>query len=215
MTGEQRVIMTSDPNGAVSYAWSDGWTLSGISTETRRALGWTMRAFGVAWERVHEHDTSAFHTWTAAVEAVWWLVAIDEALDGQIGPRYRAVRDQDDDGRVMQGLRWLRHQHAHQVVVTGSGGPMVDAFGRDRPDGPEPGVALYLSPDYCWRTAEAICGEDGKDRADRAAYEAHVAGRPLQTPLLRASDWLNRAAVASGLGVLGIPTDSDDDPSVL
>lgn len=125
--------------------WEDGWRLS-ADDESLRGVRWCYRAMRAACSRCIGARKIAFDQWTAAVEAVWWAVALDDVLYGLHDDRYKVERSNTADGRTVLGLRWLRHQHTHEMVVTGHGGPKRSFIDPERG-----GPPFFISPDNRWR----------------------------------------------------------------
>lgn len=156
--------------------WTDGLAVATPESGRLRAMHWAHRAIRAAAARGEVDGDDAFATWTAAVEAVWWVAALDDLLDEIVGKTaYRAARAADDCGRVVLGLRWLRHLHIHEIAVTGTGGPK-------RPFFPPPGASyvLYISPFNQWLPAIALKPpENDQNLSLREDCDAVVAGLPL------------------------------------
>jgi len=113
------------------------------------------------------------------------------------------------DGETVVGLRWLRHQHAHRIVVTGHGGAKRDFFG---PTGFGP--PFYISQSNRWMQHSDI-PTDGRrpDRVTEGAYDARIAGYPLDAPIAEALKWFDTVFTAGGIDPY---LDADqEDPTVL
>jgi len=187
--------------------WSDGWQ---ADAEPRKvvALWWCLRAAEAGVHRaVQEYD--AFEVWTSAVEAVWWTVALDDGLREVCGTRYTRLVADSQEGQILKGVRWLRHRHAHEVMVTATGGPAGDFFGRDR--GQEGGPAYYLSPTTRWKASEDVYAPNDQQPQLRPFYAEHVGRRPLEDPIRDCIRWLAEVMNASGLHQPEPPR----DPTVL
>jgi len=167
-------------------------------------MHWAHRAIAAAADRGEVDRDDAFATLTAAVEAVWWVAALDDLLDEVVGKTaYRAARATDDCGRVVLGLRWLRHLHIHEIVVTGTGGPK-------RPFFPPPGASyvLYISPSNRWLPAIALKPpENDQHLSLREHYDTAVAGLPLSQATDRAVVWQDRIMSACGFPTYVEPDD--------
>ena len=50
----------------------------------------------------------------AAVEACMWATVLDERCEAS--PGYADRRDSDSEGRVLLGLRWVRHRGVHGAI---------------------------------------------------------------------------------------------------
>jgi hypothetical protein len=127
---------------------------------------------------------------TSAVDFTNWACALEERLretapKGQ--PDFENRRDQDADGRILEGLRYVRDRHMHQVVVSAV---------RDSADffSSFPGE---LSAGIVWRSVNDIPEpadqwHRNKPRygAERTAYEDHLQNRPTWHGLRSALRWL-------------------------
>lgn len=185
--------------------WANGATPRQPDFDRLRGIGWARRALVAARSRCLQRADDGFETWTAAVEGVWWALALDDVLLATVGPAYRLAREVDPDGRVLQGLRWLRHRHAHEIVVTGAGGPKRDFF-----DGGPTGL-FYISPSNRWMPSDSIPAALDKSANLRPLYDETVAGRPLDWPLQQCIAWFDRVLDASGF----VPPADDVDRTVL
>jgi hypothetical protein len=117
---------------------------------------------------------------------------------------YRPARDADDCGRVVLGLRWLRHLHIHEIAVTGAGGPKKPFF-------PSPGADyfLYISPSNRWLPSDELKPRHAEANPwQRDNYDASVAGWPLAAATERAVMWHDRVLSACGLPPYVEPEDA-------
>lgn len=175
--------------------WVDGYYVPTPDLMRLRTLHWARQAVALAGARSEATRSDAFATWTAAVEAVWWVAALDDLLDKIVGPAvYRPVRNSDDCGRVVHGLRWLRHLPIHELSITGAGGPK-------RPFFPPPGAnyVIYISPLNRWLPSHQLRSlENERNPEQRDSYDAVVAGWPLSTATERALVWHDRVVSACG-----------------
>lgn len=152
-------------------------------------------------------ERDAFESWTGAVEGVWWALALDDALENHFYRIYQEARDVDPNGQIVQGLRWLRNRHAHDILLTASGGAKKDFL---VPPGEE-GI-FYISPSNCWMTSEEIIGTRPDKSAEiRPVYDRYVAGYPLHMSLEAALAWFNAVFEATRFPAAQIP----DDPTIL
>ncbi|WP_146086477.1 hypothetical protein [Rathayibacter sp. AY1D1] len=192
------------PELRTSAHWSDGWRAE-PNQEKAAALWWCLRA---SEDRVRRaaRESDAFEVWTAAVEAVWWLIALDDGLRSICGGRYRAATQAFSEGKVLTGLKWLRNRHAHEVMVTANAGPVRDFFGADRR--PDEDYVFYLSPTARWKNADDIHAPDDKQAWMKPFYAQHVGGRDLDSPILECTAWLSDVLEASGLSRPAAPEDS-------
>ncbi|WP_434513230.1 hypothetical protein [Clavibacter nebraskensis] len=189
-------------------SWDDGWQMA-PDAATLRGVLWCRRGLTGAQHRAVNAGSVAFDHWAAAVEAVWWAVALDEALHSLHDERYRIARASHADGKTVVSLRWLRHQHAHRIVVTGHGGPKRNFFG---PTGFGP--PFYISPSNRWMQRSDIPADGRRqDHVAEAAYDARVAGYPLDDPIGEALKWFDTVLTAAGIDP---HQDADgEDPTVL
>ncbi|MCJ1682340.1 hypothetical protein [Rathayibacter sp. VKM Ac-2928] len=108
MTEELQLIpstLTAD-GYYVPPTWSGGRV---TETERGRAvtLWWCLRA---AESRAAESgkENVGFAVWSAAVEAVWWIVALEDGLIDMCGDeRWKRLLRGSPDDQVLRGLRWL------------------------------------------------------------------------------------------------------------
>lgn len=162
-----------------------------------------MRALTCAYERHlvarSERDAGSAHA--SAVEAVWWVCALDEQVEGDNdlahATPYEKARDTDPSGAHIRGLRWVRDRHSHQLLLSTE---YDDRAFFDPPDG----ALFYLSRGFYWRPteqleAEAAAGRPAPFRGGpkaaqgRAAYDQYVSGLRSDAPLYNARMWLATA----------------------
>ncbi|MFU8947893.1 hypothetical protein ACLRGF_14305 [Mycetocola zhadangensis] len=184
--------------------WSDQWNATATPDEVI-SLGWSRAALIDARHRQLATDDGRL-AWTAAVEAAWWAISLDESLSNVIGSkRYREARSRNRFGRVVEGMLWLRNVHAHRLVVTGYGGTKRDFFTPE-----DKGAMFVISPSNRWLTADEIDPDHKMRREDlRGLYDQHVAGLPLDMSLEIAHKWISQVMFASEIpapAVLNDPT---------
>ncbi|PPI06344.1 hypothetical protein C5C63_10890 [Rathayibacter sp. AY1B8] len=150
-----------------------------------------------------------FTVWTSAVEAVWWTVALDDGLKEACGARYARLVEYSQEDRVLKGVRWLWRSHAHEVMVTATGGPVVDFYGRDRAR--KGGPPFCFSPNTRWKASEDVYALNDQQPKPRPLYAEHVGHRGLEDPLMDCIRWLAEVVEASGLH----QPDPPSDPTVL
>ena len=165
-----------------------------------------LRALSDACERHRvaraERDAGTAHA--SAVEAVWWVCALDEQFEGgnDLGhaTAYEKARDSDASGAGIRGLRWVRDRHSHQLLLSTD---FDDRAFFDSSDG----SLFYLSRGFYWRPAEQLEAQAASYRTTRflagkkasqgrAAYDQHISGRTSSGPLHSAQTWLT--AVVAG-----------------
>jgi len=203
-----------------------------LSPSTATALQYSLRAALDAHRRLNQAagEMRAGPAWAAAVESTWWLAAIEEQLCDLFRPsgirpgdlprlggewgrerwdRYRQLRRQDPDGQAMDGLRWLRHRHAHELAMTGQGSARSFFGPHDDPD-----ALFYISAGYTWRPVEDVPHDADGDLQPhlRPLYDRHVARRPLDDPLLQVIWWLGRLCEALGLDYMTEGVHRPGDP---
>lgn len=185
--------------------WTGGYAVATPAPGRMRAMRWARQAVEAAGSRSQSTSSDAFATWTAAVEAVWWVAALDDLLDKVVGKEeYRPARDADDCGQVVLGLRWLRHLHIHEIAVTGTGGPKKPFF-------PPPGAnyVVYISPSNRWLPSDQLTPRKSDPNLPlRDCYDAAVAGLPLSMATDRAVVWHDRVVSACGFPSYAAPEDT-------
>lgn len=175
------------------------------SGEQLQAWTWSKRAIGAAWGRCGNNEGDAFRTWTAAVEGVWWVLALDEELFAHLGQPYADAKSKDPCGKVVRGMKWLRNRHAHEIMVTGHGGAKKPFFGT-------PDSIVFISPSNRWKPSEEINAQrDEGFESHRKRYDASVAGLPLEHSLYQTTIWFDRVFSACGFPDLQPPM----DPTIL
>ena len=176
-------------------------------SDVLRAMHWSRHALSEAWGRCANSQTDAHATWTAAVEGVWWALALDEELNAQMPVIYPEARAQDPYGQTVSGLRWLRNRHAHEILVTGQGGAKKDFLGKPGDD-----YVLYVSPSNRWKKRYEVSPR--REEATKAAktsqerYDNYVADWPLEMTLSRAGVWFDRVFSACAYPPLDPPEDA-------
>lgn len=170
-----------------------------------QAMHWSKSALAACISRSARDD--AFESWTGAVEGVWWALALDEALEGHFYRIYQEARAADPGGRMVQGMRWLRNRHAHDILVTAAGGakrPFLSSAGEEG--------FIYISPSNRWMPSKDIIGQRRDEQPGaRPDYDEHVAGWSLHTSLELALKWFDNVFEASQFPHRSIP----NDPTVL
>jgi len=191
----------------VRPSWSDGWHLDSDAAILRGVV-WCRGGLHAAMSRVWSAKDAAFDHWAAAVEDVWWAVALDDVLCSLHDGRYLIARSTHLDGEIVLGLRWLRHPHAHQIAVTGQGGPKRAFFGVSG------GPLFYISPSNRWKQRSEFRTDNRRpDKNAEAAYDAHIAGRTLDEPVISSLRWFDLILTAAGVDPL--QDVHENDPTVL
>lgn len=167
-----------------------------------QAMHWSKSALAASIHRAAQDD--AFESWTGAVEGAWWALALDDALENHLNRIYKEARDADPNGLIVRGMRWLRNRHAHDILLTASGGAKKPFLV------PPGGIGMfYISPSNRWLKSDDIIG----NRPDRSAslkpdYDEHVAGLPLYMSLQMALSWFDTVFTASKFPPAPTPDDS-------
>ncbi|MGN7977456.1 hypothetical protein ACTJJ4_07765 [Microbacterium sp. 22195] len=134
----------------------------------------------------------------AITEACWWIASLDEELRDAHGTAYDSAREGDPQGRVIPGLRWARHRHSHDLVITPDGD--VRPFLSD-----EPGTMLFISTPYRWRPISSM-NLSGKSATanlhEQRRYRERMENQRVELALSDALGWLTRAS-AQPVGVDG------------
>lgn len=126
---------------------------------------------------------------TSAVDFTNRACALEERLretapDGE--PAFQQRRDADADGVVLEGLRFVRDRHMHQLVLSAVR-DSADFFGTFPPQ---------LSAGIVWRSVVEIPEPADASRRTkkysvrRTAYEDHLQNRPTWLALRSALRWL-------------------------
>ncbi|WP_330346676.1 hypothetical protein OG858_47060 (plasmid) [Streptomyces europaeiscabiei] len=117
--------------------------------------------------RVTEHD-DGFAALASATECLFWACSLEEQLRKN-DPTYASNAD-NYGRRLVQGARWARNQATHQLafIVAHSDGPQS-------PQGIPP-----TQVEVVWRPADEMPAPDQERRNQRAAYEQHLADRPVR-----------------------------------
>lgn len=111
--------------------------------------------------------------------------SVDEALDRQLtGDDYRTVRNADEDGQVVTGMRHVRNALGHSQLVT--------TFTEGGLTLPSTFPIVIQSIVVRWLPADRVVTEWTNPK-NRAAYEAFVAEREVSETLYAARRWCGRA----------------------
>ncbi|PZF05557.1 hypothetical protein DEJ01_05935 [Curtobacterium sp. MCLR17_040] len=139
-------------------------------------------------EATHVVEGDPGNEYVALGTAAFWAASLDEQLMRSFGADYDAVRDADEQGRVLPGIRLVRNGITHGAVIA------------VRPAG----LSWPLTFPLDWGTS--IYGPLGTLLADwigdrhqnksvpqqDAVYRAHLEGRELPGPLNAAIGWFTR-----------------------
>lgn len=131
------------------------------------------------------------------VNATNWACALDELLR-EADPTYLSRRGADRDGQFLEGLRYVRDRHMHQLVVSNTQIWRVTAgFGLDgrRYDSPnQPGIAWKPVDDISEPADNRINKRSYQSR--RSAYENLLQLRRVHLALVSALSWLTTEVMA-------------------
>ncbi|NKE59707.1 hypothetical protein FXN61_24005 [Lentzea sp. PSKA42] len=157
-----------------------------LSEDVRR-LEFALAGFRAARSR-HEEARAARDlgsSYTSAVEATMWVIAINDQLEKLYGQSYKGARDQDTYGLVTRGVRWVRNRHAHQLPVTVDEDPTT-FFGGTK------GI-ISLNAGIRWREVSELPPPDPRfpDPDGETAYRAHMEGRGTHKALAMCDLWFS------------------------
>ncbi len=125
------------------------------------------------------------HLFTAIGEALAWLNSADEVLEKAKpgGAAYRKLRDDDEEGKVVRGLRWARNQNLHALVAVheiggGMGFPLT--------------FPMNFSYRVFWQSPDELPPTERPQPHNEEAYR-RIAGQMVLGTLRQASSFLWRA----------------------
>lgn len=162
-----------------------------------RTAAWARHALRAASDSAGSPDAAT--AWISAVQATWWVAALNDLYRNVLvgAAAYDAAIEQDPCGRIVWGMRWLRHVHIHDLRISARGGPKRNFFGGGPLGTPGFGPPFYISPSNCWLAADELAPAAGeKSPKDRARYDERVAGMPVRMTLEAATRWFDRLADA-------------------
>jgi hypothetical protein len=149
-----------------------------------RGLRDAVARFGAATNGLAERDEDG--VMAAVAEAAMWACALDQRWWKRVG--YEGRREGDPDGRLLPGLRWARNQGVHQLVALHR---VSDRAGMGFPLS----FPMSFGWQVTWLSRDQVPEEDRIDERLRAAYDEHLAGRPVRGTLEYAVAWCEREAV--------------------
>jgi hypothetical protein len=126
----------------------------------------------------HQHDDGAADVIVPLAEALWWAMALDEALEAQEAA-YAARRDRDTQGQHVRGARFVRNRINHQL-----------ALAVERSEGrryPRSYPMRYF--EFLWLPVDLLPPPGRPDPKGQAQYERHLAGNPVRWTLHAAASW--------------------------
>jgi hypothetical protein len=136
-------------------------------------------------------------------EALWWAVSVDDgfkelaALQGlgwSNNGAYRNDRDNDADGRVLEGVRYARDRCGHQLALAALEGGLTSPFR----------LPNTLGPAFRWRTSDQLPQPTDKSafanaEKKRPHYDTWLAKRPASMAVESAAKWFTHAVTKSGI----------------
>jgi hypothetical protein len=120
----------------------------------------------------------------AVCQTVWWARALDEFHEKASGQVYKNLRDGDDSGKHMVGIRYARNRGGHQVaeLIRITGGAYFPI--------------LLPAPffEFVWRDLAELPAPDPRwpDVAGAKAYEDHLQAVPVRMTFQYLIDFFNR-----------------------
>ena len=131
--------------------------------------------------------------WFASLgETLWWIFALDEHYWHRDQPAYEPLRNYDEDGFIIPGLRLARNRVGHGLALM-----LEDPDGRPPFSAPPSRVTIRLSQ-LRWRQLENLppVEEAHKSAIQQAVYQDHLAGNPVRFGLRHASRFFIRRHAA-------------------
>jgi hypothetical protein len=143
-----------------------------------------LRALSSAFARLEKerHDEEA--AYAPVGEALFWASVCDEGYGALLSEwKYKAKRNADSDGELLNGMRWARNRMTHQraLVVEKHYGAEVGFL--------VVGRGMLGTVDHM-KWANSITIPPGTHDQGRNIYEARMAGRPVIPTLEAARRWL-------------------------
>lgn len=119
--------------------------------------------------------------YVSLAEAAWWACCVDEAFELRDG--YKSRRNNDDDGRVFRGLRYVRSMLGHHRIFTATigGGLMLPLT-----------IPFKINTYAAWMPTDELPTMEGLQARLRPHYATDLAGKPVIDTLARAQTWLHR-----------------------
>jgi hypothetical protein len=134
-----------------------------------------------------DHGSTNLAAWYASLgEALWWIFALDEHYCRLGANDYKELRDRDEDGQVVFGLRLARNRVGHRMALMLQD-PRVEA------DVLLPQISLEQ---LRWRRYEdlPLVGKRWESTSQEAAYRRHLEGQAARYSLRRANHFFVRRA---------------------
>lgn len=164
--------------------------------ESATALLWSLEALRQVRDRLAELKadlSNARDAYIGAVQGVWWVCALDEQSWEFERLGYSARRAASPDGRTVNGLKWVRDRHTHQLPLSVA-----------KDETPFfPGPPFHLVPDsFVWAPRHALqAGPPSKDHDKhgwQSDYDNYVGGQSVPKTLSLAIRWFESEAAAPG-----------------
>jgi hypothetical protein len=136
-------------------------------------------------------------------EALWWAVSVDDGFK-ELAERqglgwankgaYRNDRDNDPDGRVLEGVRYARDRCGHQLALAALEGELTLPFH----------LPNTLGPAFRWRPSDQFPQPTDKNafanaEKKRPCYDTWLAKRPASMAVESAAKWFAHAVSKSGI----------------
>jgi hypothetical protein len=164
------------------------------SLDQLESLGLALGGLDAALRRL-DAATSAAEAFVPLAEVCWWVVSLDEGF-GEFGPAatdaalkrridaYIQLRDADNDGLVVGGLRHMRNAIGHDRLITVAMRGLTLPFR----------LPNVFGETLRWRSVDEIPSTESgaKARAHRETYERVVEGQPVSLTMRQARTWLAR-----------------------
>ena len=120
-------------------------------------------------------------------EALWWIVVLNDSYWQSDGEEYRKSRDSDEQGRILEGLRYARNRLTHDIDITGMHGLI------------ESGLTLPFNlpanlgriPMWMWRSVDKLPRASRRDRESEARYRESLEGKEVEATLQLAATFLS------------------------
>ncbi len=136
-----------------------------------------------------DHANRDVAAWYASLgETLWWIFALDDHYWNLDESVYKPLRDSDEDGYVIPGLRLARNRVGHGLAL------MLEDPAGHSPFLAPPAPAKLTLAQLIWRRLEDLppVEKDKKGEAQAAVYRAHLAGNPARYALRHASRFFIR-----------------------
>jgi len=131
--------------------------------------------------------------WYASLgETLWWIAVLDEQYWNRNPSVYEELRENDEDGYVIAGLRLARNRVGHQLALL-----LVNPDGSPVSSSQPAGLSLDTP---VWRQLKNLPPVKkhyaDKEKKQRPVYEARLAGNPPRFALAHARRFFIRRGAA-------------------